>query len=236
VIAAQQFIQGRGFVAEVIRTQRIKSARLQVEEGAVSIFVPVALPDTRIEKLLKEKNRWIKEKLYLHQQAMPISSKEFVSGEAFPYLGRNCRLKVEAGPFQPVKLKQGRLVVTLPKDSTYAELVRGALIRWYRTQAEIRFNDKVRRYAKVVGVTPTTVGIKTFKSRWGSCNIKGEILFNWKAIMAPHRIVDYIVVHELCHLKHHDHSPAFWKSVERVVPDYLECKEWLKFVGARFDI
>ena len=231
-----QYIQGKGFVAEVIRTARSKSARLQVEEGAVSIIVPDALADARIEKLLKDKTRWIKEKLYLHQQAMPISCREFVSGEAFPYLGRNYRLKIESGAFQPVKLKQGRLVVTLPKEVATPQLVRNALVRWYRLQAQQRFAEKVLRYAKVVGVSPTAVDIKTFKSRWGSCNIKGEVQFHWKVIQAPHRIVDYVVVHELCHLKHHDHSPVFWKSVERVIPDYLECKEWLKMVGARFDV
>ena len=231
-----QYIQGRGFVAEVIRTARIKSARLQVDEGAVSIIVPDALADVRIEKLLKDKTRWIKEKLYLYQQTMPVSSREFVSGEAFPYLGRNYRLKIESGAFQPVKLKQGRLVVTLPKEVATPQLVRNALVRWYRLQAQQRFAEKVLRYAKVVGVSPTAVDIKTFKSRWGSCNIKGEVQFHWKVILAPHRIVDYVVVHELCHLKHHDHSPVFWKSVERVIPDYLECKEWLKMVGARFDV
>lgn len=109
-------------------------------------------------------------------------------------------------------------------------------MRWYRLQAHQRFAEKVLRYARVVGVSPTAVDIKTFKSRWGSCNIRGEVQFHWKVILAPHRIVDYVVVHELCHLKHHDHSPLFWKSVERVMPDYLKCKEWLKLVGARFDV
>lgn len=234
-MAGPEFIQGRGFVVEVIRTPRIKSARLQVEEGTVSITVPMALPETRIKKILQDKNRWIKEKLYLHQKAMPVSGKEFVSGEAFPYLGRNYRLKVVSGPFQPVKLIQGRLVATLPKDSASPGMARNALVRWYRLQAEQRFAEKVRRYAKIVGVNPTAVEVRTFKSRWGSCNVRGEIQFHWKVIMAPHRIVDYVVVHELCHLKHHDHSAQFWKSVERVVPDYVECKEWLKSVGVRFD-
>lgn len=109
-------------------------------------------------------------------------------------------------------------------------------MRSYRLQAQQRFAEKVLRYARVVGVTPTAVDIKTFNSRWGSCNIKGEVQFHWKVILAPHRIVDYVVVHELCHLKHHDHSPVFWKAVERVIPDYLECKEWLKLAGARFDV
>lgn len=233
---APEYIEQRGYVAEVIRTARVKTACLQVEDGAVSIVVPSELPSERIEKILKEKSRWIKEKLYLHQQALPASTKEFINGEAFTYLGRNYRLKIEAGPFQPVKLKQGRLIVTLPKSTATPELIRSALVRWYRQQALQRFTEKVERYAKVIGVQPASVGVKTFKSRWGSCNVKGEILFHWKVIFAPHRIVDYVVVHELCHLKHHDHSQAFWKSVERVVPDYLECKEWLKKNGAGFEV
>ena len=92
--------------------------------------------------------------------------------------------------------------------------------------------------------TPHTIPYKAARRQGGrgtinarvTSAVKGEIQFHWKIIMAPHRIVDYVVVHELCHLKHHDHSLAFWKSVERVVPDYLECKEWLRDVGARFDV
>jgi predicted metal-dependent hydrolase len=111
-------------------------------------------------------------------------------------------------------------------------MIRNALVRWYKRNAELKFREKVARYADIVGVDPADVGIKTFKSRWGSCSSKGRIDFNWKVIMAPNRIVDYVVVHELCHLKQHDHSPEFWKLVERVIPDYLECKVWLKVRGA----
>jgi predicted metal-dependent hydrolase len=231
-----EYIEQRGYVAEVIRRPRTKTARLQVEDGSVSIWVPIELPQSRIKKILIEKNRWIKEKLYLHQQATPVSSKEFISGEAFPYLGRNYRLKIKTGVFAPVKLKQGRLEVTLPKQNRTSEFIRGALVQWYQHQALIRFKEKVDRFAKIIGVAPKNVSVKNFKSRWGSCTAKGEIQLHWKIILAPHRIVDYVVIHELCHLKHHDHSPMFWKSVERYVPDYLECKEWLKMVGSRFDI
>jgi hypothetical protein len=234
-MAVHEVIQGRGYEVDVIRTDRSKSARVQVEDGSVSIIVPETLTQERIAKIVTDKHRWIKEKLYLHQQTAPVSSKEFVSGEAFPYLGRNYRLKIESGAFQPAKLKQGRLVVTIPKETVSPGLVRNAVVRWYRLQAQTRFAEKVVRYAKVIGVKPTSVAVKTFKSRWGSCTVKDEILFHWKVIQAPHRVVDYVVVHELCHLKHHDHSTAFWKSVERVMPDYLECKEWLKHLGSRID-
>lgn len=235
-MASSEYISGNGYVAEVIRTTRIKSARLQVEDGVVSISVPKALEVERIEQLLKDKNRWIKEKLYLHQQQQPAPKREMLSGEAFPYLGRNYRLKITTGKLQPVKLLHGRLQVVVPKAMRHEHIIRDMLTHWYRLQAEIRFKEKVKRYASVVGVEPTDVSVKTFKSRWGSCNVKGEIQFHWKVIMAPNRIVDYVVVHELCHLKHHDHSPAFWKSVERIVPDYLECKAWLKEFGVGFEV
>jgi len=224
----QEYLQGNGFIAEVIRTSRVKSADIKVEDCAVSVVVPRQLPIERIEQLLKDKNRWIKEKLILQREALPVSNKEYISGEAFSYLGRNYRLKVQHGSFEPMKLLQGRLVATVPNNSEQAHIIRNALIRWYKTHAELRLQDKVNRYAKMVGVETSVVGIKTFKSRWGSCSSKGHIDFNWKIITAPHHIVDYVVVHELCHLKQHDHSPKFWKLVERVIPDYAECKEWLK--------
>jgi predicted metal-dependent hydrolase len=85
-------------------------------------------------------------------------------------------------------------------------------------------------------VQPRLAGVKTFKSRWGGCNVRSETLFHWKVILAPHRIIDFVVAHELCHLKHHDHSPTFWKLPERVIPDYLERKRWLKRAGVRFDL
>jgi len=82
-----------------------------------------------------------------------------------------------------------------------------------------------------VGVEPKSASIKSFKSRWGSCSPEGDLDFNWVVVMAPNRIVDYIVIHELCHSLHHDHSPKFWKEVERVMPDYKDHKEWLKVNG-----
>ena len=112
-----------------------------------------------------------------------------------------------------------------------AYFTRSALIRWYKRNAKRKFNEKVERYAKVVGVTPRSISIKSFKSRWGSCSAEGDVDFNWVVVMAPNCIVDYIVIHELCHLIYHDHSPKFWTEVERVMPDYKEHKVWLKVNG-----
>lgn len=223
-----EYRDGNGFIAEVIRTNRRKSADIRVQDGAVSVIVPIATSPEKIDQLLATKRRWIKEKLTLHQESTPASSKEYVSGEAFAYLGRNYRLKVEKGNFAPVKLINGRLLVTLPQGSEQPHMVRNALVRWYKRQAQNKLTDKVERFAPTVGVAPAGVSIKTFRSRWGSCTARGKLEFNWQIMMAPNRMVDYVVIHELCHLIRHDHSPEFWREMGRVMPDYQACRDWLR--------
>lgn len=230
-----EYIDGNGFIAEVIRSSRRKSADVRVQDGTVSLVVPDDLSTHRIQMLLEQKRQWILDKIALHREAMPVQSREFISGECFPYLGRNYRLKVMRGPYEPVKLLQGRLVVTVPKGNEQPHMIRNALVRWYMHQAKLKLIDKTHRYTAVVGTEAVGVGVKTFKSRWGSCSAKGRIDYNWKIILAPNRMVDYVVVHELCHLVHHDHSPKFWREVERILPDYQECKAWLKTHSTSLD-
>jgi predicted metal-dependent hydrolase len=223
-----EYRDGHGFIAEVIRTSRRKSADIRVEDGAVSVVVPTSTSTERIDQLLATKRRWIKEKIALQREMAPAATRRFVSGEAFSYLGRNYRLKVETGNFAPVRLLHGRLVVTVPSGSQQPHMVRNALVRWYKRQAEHKLTEKVTRFAPLVGVEPAGVGIKTFRSRWGSCTAKGKLEFNWQIMMAPNRMVDYVVLHELCHLIRHDHSPEFWREMARVMPEYQQCREWLK--------
>ena len=228
-----EYRDGHGFIAEVIRTRRSKTADIRVEDGAVSVVVPLNTPAEKIDQLLVTKRRWIKEKIALQQEATPVRAKRYVSGEAFSYLGRNYRLKVEAGNFAPVKLVNGRLVVTVPGGAQQPHVIRNALVRWYKRQAEQKLQEKVTRYAPMVGAHPAGVGVRSFKSRWGSCTAKGAVEFNWQIMMAPTRMVDYVVVHELCHLIRHDHSQAFWREVERVMPDYQQCRDWLRANAAK---
>ncbi|MBF0384147.1 MAG: M48 family metallopeptidase [Magnetococcales bacterium] len=231
MIRKQPQIQGNGFTATIIRTPRRKTASVKVENGIVSIVVPQELPNSRIKEVMRQKSQWIQEKLRLHNEAIPTKAKEYISGEAFSYLGRNYRLKVIAAQWQPVRLLNGKLTVWTPEASSSPERIRAALMGWYQSHARKKLREKTRRYAKTIGVTPKSINIKAFQSRWGSCHVDGHIHFNWKIIIAPNHIVDYVVVHELCHLKQPDHSPEFWKCVEMVIPDYRECREWLKVNG-----
>ncbi len=232
----QEFVEFDTFIAEIIRTDRSKSADIRVEEGMVSVVVPKVLTLERIHEILTKKDSWIKSKMQLQRQAAPPARKQYVSGEAFSYLGRNYRLKIVRGPFTPAKLKEGRLIVTVSEGIIYPYMIRNSLARWYKNRALTKLSDKVKRYASAVGVTPGTVSVKTFKRRWGSCTTKGDLEFNWKIMMAPNSIVDYVVVHELCHLIRHDHSPAFWYQVERVMPDYMARKDALKAGAVKFEL
>lgn len=228
-----EYRDGNGFIAEIIRTDRRKTADVRIEEGAVSVIVPRETSLDRIDRLLKDKRPWIKEKIALQQEITPASPKQFVSGEAFSYLGRNYRLKVVRGNFKPVKLVGGQLVATLPEGAKHPHMVRNALVRWYKRQAEQNLPEKVARFAPIVGVESAGVGIKSFKSRWGSCTSKGKIEFSWRIMTAPNSLVNYVVIHELCHIAQPNHSKDFWTLVSRFVPDYEERRLQLKLFGGK---
>lgn len=231
------FIQGNGFVADIIRSPRRKTAAIKIQKGKVFLMVPACLPMTAIESLVAKKNRWIKEKLAIQNEIIAIKPKEFISGETFSYLGRNHPLKIESGLYPVIKLHQDELVVSVrDKTADNAQAIKQLLIKWYRQQAESELRDKTLRFSQIIGVNPSAVTIKSFKSRWGSCSITAGIQYNWKIIIAPDRIIDYVVIHELCHILHHNHSPAFWKAVERYCHDYRDCNAWLKINGGRLEI
>ena len=228
-----------GHPLEVVRTNRRKSASIKIENGQVKVIIPKTLSNKALNQLIQKKTPWIRKKLKEHSEITPMKPKEYVSGESFAYLGKNYRLKLTGNDSGEVKLKGGQLVLGVDKslaEDDWRGFVRDRLVDWYISHAESRLREKTARYAKILGVKPQSITVKDYKSRWGSCSSKGDISYNWKIIIAPHHIVDYVVVHELCHLIHHNHSPEYWKVVEKVVPDYKDCREWLKENGTKLDL
>ena len=220
------------FPFKIIRTDRVKSASIDVEDNLVKVTVPKNLSDERIEELIKRRVLWIKQKLALQASAIVSKPKEYVDGEAFAYLGRNYRLKCANGTEESVKLKSGYLNVTTKNGKRNSEHIKAAIEQWYRTKALSRLIDKTKRYSAILKVEPTSINLKDYKAMWGSCSPKGVVSYNWRIILAPHKIVDYIVVHELCHLIEPNHSSKYWKQVRSVIPDYENSKEWLKNNGS----
>jgi predicted metal-dependent hydrolase len=222
------------FPVEIIRTDRSKSASIEVIDGIVNVIVPQSISEKRIEDLIKARTTWIRQKLKLQASVVVPKAKEYVNGESFTYLGRNYRLKCVKSATGDVKLKNGYLNVPVAdamREEKLTGFLRTSLEQWYFSKALEKLKEKTKRYSEILGVKPISVSIKEYKSRWGSCSTNGEVTYNWRIIIAPHHIVDYIVVHELCHLLEHNHGPKYWKHVESVVPDYRICREWLKKHG-----
>ena len=218
---------------EVVRSIR-RTAGLHIVGTDLQVRVPEHLEDQRVAEILKQKRPWIRSKVAELKRVPPHRTKELVSGESFPYLGRNYRLKVQEGHQVGVCLSGGYLRATIrPTEQREHQALRiqQYLENWYRSRALERLQDKTHRYAQQIGVLPAGISVRSFKSRWGSCDKKGEVVFNWNIIKAPHSIVDYVVIHELCHLIHPNHSKDFWQLVGRFDTAYLGHRQWLKEKG-----
>lgn len=222
---------------KITRSSRRKTIAIQIKAGQVSMLVPKALPKTEIERVVTQKSRWISEKLNLQNQINAIQPKQFVSGEVFRCLGQDYELTIAQGSSPRIHLHQNQLIAIVhDKQTDNSAFIKKLLIRWYQQHAEIKLLEKTQHYANIIGVTPASIIVKTFKARWGSCSSKSDIHYNWKLIMATDAVVDYVVIHELCHILHHNHSPQFWKTVEFYLPTYRDCKNWLKLNGKRLEI
>ena len=223
-----------GLRVEVVRSIR-RTAGLHIVGTDLQVRVPEHLEDQRVAEILKQKRPWIRSKVAELKRVPPHCTKELVSGETFPYLGRNYRLKVQEGHQVGVCLSGGYLRATIrPTEHNESQELRiqQYLQNWYRSRALERLQDKTHRYAKQIGVSPAGISVRNFKSRWGSCDKKREVVFNWNIIKAPHSIVDYVVIHELCHLIHPNHSKVFWELVGRHDASYPEHRQWLRKTGA----
>jgi len=210
------------FPIQIIRTERKKTASITVIDGQVQAVVPKLLSEEKVSEIIRNRSPWIRHKLHLQSKIVRIKPKEYVSGECFSYLGKNYRLKLVPNGLNEVKLKEGYLVLGSSVAGPSPAGIRDSLIEWYRHHALKRLTEKTNRYSAILGVVPTSVGIKDFKSKWGTCSTRGEISYNWRVVIAPHRIVDYVVVHELVHLSHLDHSSTFWRQVSHIIPEYKE--------------
>jgi predicted metal-dependent hydrolase len=129
------------------------------------------------------------------------------------------------------KLERGSFLVSIKKALSSSErrsAVKNALIEWYMRQADKKIRERIPLYAAKLGVRPESIEIKNQRAQWGSCSRSGTVRFNWKIAMAPAAIMDYVIIHELCHLIHSNHQSQFWSKVQSVIPDYKIRKEWLK--------
>jgi predicted metal-dependent hydrolase len=223
---------------EVIYRKR-KTLVIQLEPAEkILVLSPMGLSaDYIIEKVLS-KGEWILKKLSSFKDCLPLpSKKQFVAGELFLYLGKEHKLQIllNRNIVRPkVELIQNDIFIFSPLKEQ--EILREALKKWMRKEANRIIPTKVDYFKRILMTEPSKIKIKEQKRRWGSCSSKGNIYFNWRIIMAPDKVIDYIVVHEIAHLTYRNHSPIFYKLVESIMPDYKTRKKWLKDFGIMMDI
>lgn len=220
---------------EIKRGNRKKTVAIHVNIPTVTVLAPKRLDEEKIRMIIQKKARWIIEKQELMERNKYLNpAKEFVSGESFLYLGRQYRLKViksAAGEAEKCKLINGRLRVEIDRNldgEKGKRTVEKALTAWYLEHAEGKIRERTGRFAKQLGRLPKSVEVKNHKARWGSCSQTGAIRFNWRIIMMPLSVLDYVIVHELCHLTYLHHSVKFWQEVQSIIPDYKKKRDKLK--------
>ena len=219
----------------VERSKRFSGMKITVDaESGVVVTAPLNCGANVIDAFVKEKALWIKERLqHLEKQAGCRVPREFVSGEKLFYLGERYTLLVkEATGYKGVLIRDREIHVAINDvESCPGGVVKSTLIEWYKGRARQLINARVNLFAAAMVQKPAAIKIKKQKSRWGSCSARGNLNFNWKLVMAPVEIIDYVVVHELCHLVRLDHSAEFWHLVASLMPDYKNNRQWLREFG-----
>lgn len=234
----QTLSYGLTTIEYVLLLQKRQDIKISVDlVNGVEVHAPEEVKQHLLSDALKQKAPWIARKQKeLAEVQQPSVSREFVSGEKFPYLGRHYRLKVNRNEHQNVDLGlyQGRFVASVPGNWDQAKVdeeLRAQFERWYRTHAQRKVEERAAYYKNLMGVTPASVRVRTQHKRWGTCTTDGHIYINWRLVMAPSQVLDYVVVHELAHLKVPEHNQNFWRKVRAILPKYEERKEWLRVHG-----
>jgi hypothetical protein len=218
------------FNVTVIRSPRRKTMALQIKNGEVIVRLPSFASIKTAEKFVHAKSAWVQQKLAA-QPSSPIE-KSYTNGELFYFLGEQYPLKlIENNQATLISFTDNQIQLHGRLNRLSSKGIKQKLTDWYKQQANVYLQKRTSELAQQTGLTPKSVEIKTYKARWGSCRITDEIQLNWKLIMAPPAVIDYVIIHELCHLKHHNHSMQFWRLVEKFEPEYRKLRLWLKNFG-----
>ena len=202
--------------------------------GVVTVRPPIQYTPEQVDALVESKRMWIYRNLaeWKDLNASAVV-REWVNGETFLYLGRSYRLALVSNQDYALQLKEGRFCLNCAViEQGGKAAAQQTFEKYFTDKGYSRFRDRVKYFAPKVGVQIIAIKVKEMGYLWASCGIGGRLNFHWKCLMAPPKIIDYIVVHELCHFHQRNHSKAFWNEVDKVMPDYRERKEWLKKYGA----
>ncbi len=214
----------------IVRHPRRKRLALRVRQAHVALLAPYGVTLHSLQRFARQHQSWWQAQLKAQQARAPLFSWRAELNLGWPFLGETYELQACTSPSNIV-CGDGRLACPwLPTESARRRL----LLEWYQQQAAAYLAERTAHFARALGRAPTAIQIKTYRARWGSCDSRARIQYNWKLMCLPPWVVDYVVVHELCHLVYMNHSAEFWALVAQHYPQTSEAKAWLKQYGSRY--
>lgn len=222
--------EGRKIRFDVIRSGRRKTSEITIDHTGIVVRVPASKNTKDVYNMVSKKAHWIfnKQEEYSHI-ASEVAKPTYVEGSRLPYLGRMIPVRIiHEGKKDAMRLFKGEFVVTLVStEKTEGDTIQRLYEKWITEQAANHLVAAAKRYSEMVGVTPRRIIVKNLRKRWGSATKDNVINLNLNLIKAPEGVIDYVVLHELCHLKVRNHSHHFWDMVARIMPSYREKVLWL---------
>jgi predicted metal-dependent hydrolase len=215
--------------------KRRKTISLQIsDKSELVIAAPHFTPISEINRFVQEKQNWISKAIQKHKETLiENKAKEYISGERFYYLGESFPLETffEQNEKEGLVFWDNRFYLNAPDDEAKK---REYFIKWYKRKAREYFTERVDFYAQELNLRAKSFRVTSAKKRWGSCSEKDNLSFSFRLIMAPPHVIDYVVVHELMHIKEKSHSSRFWQLVESAMPQYKLYRRWFKDNNSKF--
>jgi predicted metal-dependent hydrolase len=230
------------FKYTIRRSHRATKTRIVVTTEKIEVVAPMRVSARQIHAFVSMKQDWVvkaQNKLNIEVKAQKKwGAAHYSDGVLVPYQGQQIKLSLQPSSVKKVKIELHEQEFKIcfsacSPGQDDSELIRLSLMDWMKAQARKRVTTYVALHAEKYQLYPRLVKIKTQKSRWGSCGIHNDIHINWLLIMAPPEVLEYVVVHELCHIKERNHSTRFWSLVEQHLPEYQKQRLWLRQHGRR---
>jgi predicted metal-dependent hydrolase len=223
-----------GIDISIEKTKRRKTVSIFIErDGSVRVLAPLTATDQKIETAVKAKEYQIFTKLAKWKELNQGKvNRKFVNGQSFLYLGKNYRLSIEKNQDVPLKVSGGFFRL----DKKYLNKANKVFKDFYRDKAEQKIKERLRLIEDKFQHKPTAIKVLELQNRWASWTPKNGLNFHWKCIMAPVAVLDYIITHEMVHLKHPNHSPEFWNELDKKMSDYRRLENWLKMNGVKMGL
>jgi len=220
---------GEEEVPYLLKRTRRRSVGLHVDARGLTVQPPIRASQTWLDAILREKAGWVVAKL-AQMRASALPKLVWQDGVRLQFLGEELRLTLLDSAIQLPFMCDGELMVGLPAEYESTRLQK-MVVDWYRMQAMMCFSERLAIYADKLGLAVPAMKLSNAATRWGSCNVRGELRLSWRLIKAPLAQIDYVVAHELAHLRHLDHSAAFWRVVDSLYPDYQTAQKALRKSG-----